>query len=302
MLSSLSAKDLTSARPAELIRTRHDPPESASVIRSLSRPRLIDHTATWSLTDSKSASACSSYAAASCTGAGLSHTSAVREAVWVWPALVMSRRPGWVLRKVPKLNSSGNSGSRQASSVPAARTRGDPRKHQHAAHGHPVARDGAPQDVDDWPSPAIIWRRRRPGRPGPCRRPHGRAVEATRRARTVVAALSDVSRPCRGPAQRTRRGPSGWRRREAGRCAALDSGTSITVNNASSDSRQVLIESNWQLCEQKPGDVAISVPILVEAGGRPPHDPRRRRAVLPFFCSGISQMGGTPGRAPFRML
>ncbi|WP_234342498.1 PASTA domain-containing protein [Streptomyces sp. NRRL B-3648] len=34
--------------------------------------------------------------------------------------------------------------------------------------------------------------------------------------------------------------------------AALDSGTSITVNDASSDGRMVLIESNWQVCTQKP--------------------------------------------------
>ncbi|GGW15762.1 hypothetical protein GCM10018980_51740 [Streptomyces capoamus] len=34
--------------------------------------------------------------------------------------------------------------------------------------------------------------------------------------------------------------------------AALDSSTSITVNDASSDDRMVLIESNWQVCTQKP--------------------------------------------------
>jgi beta-lactam-binding protein with PASTA domain len=34
--------------------------------------------------------------------------------------------------------------------------------------------------------------------------------------------------------------------------AALDSGTSITVTDASGDSRMVLIESNWQVCGQTP--------------------------------------------------
>ena len=34
--------------------------------------------------------------------------------------------------------------------------------------------------------------------------------------------------------------------------AALDSGTSITVNDASADNRFVLVESNWQVCTQKP--------------------------------------------------
>ncbi|MFI2761386.1 hypothetical protein ACH5A3_21330 [Streptomyces echinatus] len=34
--------------------------------------------------------------------------------------------------------------------------------------------------------------------------------------------------------------------------AALDSGTSITVNDASSDDRMILIESNWQVCTQQP--------------------------------------------------
>ena len=33
---------------------------------------------------------------------------------------------------------------------------------------------------------------------------------------------------------------------------ALDSGTSITVNDASADDRMVLLESNWQVCTQKP--------------------------------------------------
>jgi hypothetical protein len=33
---------------------------------------------------------------------------------------------------------------------------------------------------------------------------------------------------------------------------ALDSGTSITVNDASGNSRVVLMESNWQVCTQKP--------------------------------------------------
>lgn len=33
---------------------------------------------------------------------------------------------------------------------------------------------------------------------------------------------------------------------------ALDSSTSITVNDASSEDRVVLIESNWQVCTQKP--------------------------------------------------
>ncbi|MER5750634.1 PASTA domain-containing protein [Streptomyces sp. NPDC002088] len=34
--------------------------------------------------------------------------------------------------------------------------------------------------------------------------------------------------------------------------AALDSGTSITVTDASSDDRFVLVESNWQVCAQTP--------------------------------------------------
>jgi beta-lactam-binding protein with PASTA domain len=34
--------------------------------------------------------------------------------------------------------------------------------------------------------------------------------------------------------------------------AALDSGTSITVNDASGDGRWVLVESNWQVCTQTP--------------------------------------------------
>jgi beta-lactam-binding protein with PASTA domain len=34
--------------------------------------------------------------------------------------------------------------------------------------------------------------------------------------------------------------------------AALDSGTSITVNDASGDDRFVLVESNWQVCAQDP--------------------------------------------------
>jgi beta-lactam-binding protein with PASTA domain len=34
--------------------------------------------------------------------------------------------------------------------------------------------------------------------------------------------------------------------------SALDSGTSITVNDASGDDRMVLIESNWQVCSQTP--------------------------------------------------
>jgi hypothetical protein len=34
--------------------------------------------------------------------------------------------------------------------------------------------------------------------------------------------------------------------------AALDSGMSITVNDASGDSRFVLLESNWKVCSQKP--------------------------------------------------
>ncbi|MEU6479869.1 hypothetical protein ABZ858_23875 [Streptomyces sp. NPDC047017] len=34
--------------------------------------------------------------------------------------------------------------------------------------------------------------------------------------------------------------------------AALDSGTSITVKDASSDGRWVLVESNWQVCAQTP--------------------------------------------------
>ena len=34
--------------------------------------------------------------------------------------------------------------------------------------------------------------------------------------------------------------------------AALDSGTSITVNDASSEDRIVIVESNWQICTQKP--------------------------------------------------
>jgi beta-lactam-binding protein with PASTA domain len=33
---------------------------------------------------------------------------------------------------------------------------------------------------------------------------------------------------------------------------ALDSGTSITVNDASSEDRFVLVESNWQVCTQQP--------------------------------------------------
>ncbi|MFF8589920.1 hypothetical protein ACF061_00530 [Streptomyces sp. NPDC015220] len=34
--------------------------------------------------------------------------------------------------------------------------------------------------------------------------------------------------------------------------AALDSGTSFTVKDASSDSRWILVESNWQVCSQTP--------------------------------------------------
>ncbi|AYN44042.1 hypothetical protein D9753_34740 [Streptomyces dangxiongensis] len=34
--------------------------------------------------------------------------------------------------------------------------------------------------------------------------------------------------------------------------AALDSGTSITVDDASSADRMILIESNWQVCSQQP--------------------------------------------------
>jgi hypothetical protein len=34
--------------------------------------------------------------------------------------------------------------------------------------------------------------------------------------------------------------------------SALDSATSITVTDASGDSRMVLIESNWQVCSQTP--------------------------------------------------
>lgn len=34
--------------------------------------------------------------------------------------------------------------------------------------------------------------------------------------------------------------------------AALDSGTSLTVDDASGDSRLVLVESNWQVCSQEP--------------------------------------------------
>lgn len=34
--------------------------------------------------------------------------------------------------------------------------------------------------------------------------------------------------------------------------AALDSGTSITVNDASAEDRMVLMESNWQVCSQTP--------------------------------------------------
>lgn len=34
--------------------------------------------------------------------------------------------------------------------------------------------------------------------------------------------------------------------------AALDSGTSITVKDASSDGRLILVESNWQVCGQTP--------------------------------------------------
>jgi beta-lactam-binding protein with PASTA domain len=34
--------------------------------------------------------------------------------------------------------------------------------------------------------------------------------------------------------------------------AALDSGTSITVNDASAEDRLVLVESNWQVCSQTP--------------------------------------------------
>uniref|UniRef100_UPI000FCC4DDF hypothetical protein n=1 Tax=Actinacidiphila soli TaxID=2487275 RepID=UPI000FCC4DDF len=33
---------------------------------------------------------------------------------------------------------------------------------------------------------------------------------------------------------------------------ALDSSTSITVNDASGDDRMILIESNWQVCSQDP--------------------------------------------------
>ena len=35
--------------------------------------------------------------------------------------------------------------------------------------------------------------------------------------------------------------------------AALDSGTSITVKDASGDDRMIIVESNWQVCGQKPG-------------------------------------------------
>lgn len=34
--------------------------------------------------------------------------------------------------------------------------------------------------------------------------------------------------------------------------AALDSGTSITVKDASGDDRFILVESNWQVCTQTP--------------------------------------------------
>jgi beta-lactam-binding protein with PASTA domain len=41
--------------------------------------------------------------------------------------------------------------------------------------------------------------------------------------------------------------------------AALDSSTSITVNDASADDRFVLVESNWQVCTQKPAaDTALT--------------------------------------------
>ncbi|MCF3132637.1 PASTA domain-containing protein [Streptomyces olivochromogenes] len=49
--------------------------------------------------------------------------------------------------------------------------------------------------------------------------------------------------------------------------AALDSGTSITVNDVSGDDRMVLIESNWQVCSQKPsaGAALKRQPVTLDA-------------------------------------
>ncbi|MFD4596735.1 hypothetical protein ACFWPQ_01755 [Streptomyces sp. NPDC058464] len=49
--------------------------------------------------------------------------------------------------------------------------------------------------------------------------------------------------------------------------AALDSGTSITVNDASGDSRLILVESNWQVCSQQPaaGAKLAGQPITLNA-------------------------------------
>lgn len=49
--------------------------------------------------------------------------------------------------------------------------------------------------------------------------------------------------------------------------AALDAGTSITVNDASGQGRLVLVESNWQVCAQKPAaDTALKgQPVTLDA-------------------------------------
>jgi beta-lactam-binding protein with PASTA domain len=49
--------------------------------------------------------------------------------------------------------------------------------------------------------------------------------------------------------------------------AALDSGTSITVNDASGDGRFILVESNWQVCSQKPaaGTKLTGQPVTLDA-------------------------------------
>ncbi|MFI9256065.1 PASTA domain-containing protein [Streptomyces sp. NPDC053069] len=48
---------------------------------------------------------------------------------------------------------------------------------------------------------------------------------------------------------------------------ALDSSTSITVNDATGDSRMVIIESNWQVCSQKPaaGTKLNGQPVTLDA-------------------------------------
>ncbi|MEU8033583.1 hypothetical protein AB0C13_34015, partial [Streptomyces sp. NPDC049099] len=48
---------------------------------------------------------------------------------------------------------------------------------------------------------------------------------------------------------------------------SLDSSTSITVNDATGDSRMVIIESNWQVCSQKPaaGTKLNGQPVTLDA-------------------------------------